>query len=160
MNKHAVAIKWSDEDNGFVANIPGIIGLSALGTTREEALSELRIATEAYFEALKTAGKPMPLPEKVNPYSGQLRLRMPKSLHAALSNEAESENISLNTYIVSLLSERHMERKMLNKIEGTISGLDNRTQTTYKVGENDVKYKRKNGEVDSAKNSRSSHNEK
>jgi antitoxin HicB len=141
MNKHAISIKWSDEDISFVATIPGIKGLSALGATREEALSELRIAAEAYFEALKAAGKPLPLPEKVTPYSGQLRLRMPKSLHAALSYEAESENISLNTYIVSLISERHMERKLLNRIEHTFTSLANRSQAKFKVGENDMKYK-------------------
>ena len=143
MNKHPISIKWSDEDNNFVAAIPGIKGLSGLGTTREEALSELRIAAEAYFEALKAAGKPLPLPEKVTPYSGQLRLRMPKSLHAALSSEAEDENISLNTYIVSLLSERHMERKLLNRIEHTFTSLANRSQATYKVGEKQKKYRSK-----------------
>jgi len=141
MNKHAISIKWSDEDNSFVATIPGIKALSALGATREEALSELRIAAEAYFETLETAGKPLPLPEKVIPFSGQLRLRMPKSLHAALSKEAESENISLNTYIVSLLSERHIERKLQNMIEDTFSSFDTRSQTAYKVGENGMKYK-------------------
>ena len=143
MNKHAISIKWSDEDSSFVATIPGITGLSAIGATREEALVELRIAAETYFEALKDAGKPLPLPEKVIAFSGQLRLRMPKSLHAALSSEAESENISLNTYIVSLLSERHIERKLLNDIEGTISSFDDRSQTTYKVGESGTKYKSK-----------------
>lgn len=143
MNKHAISIKWSDEDNSFVAIIPGIKALSAFGATREKALSELCIAAEAYFEALRTTGKSLPLPEKMLPYSGQLRLRMPKSLHAALSDEAESENISLNTYIVSLLSEKHIERKLLNKIEDTFSSFDNRSQKTYEVGENSMKYKSK-----------------
>jgi antitoxin HicB len=151
MNKHAISIKWSDEDNSFVATIPGITGLSAIGATREEALAELRIAAEAYFEALKAAGKPLPLPEKVTPYSGQLRLRMPRSLHAALSYEAEDENISLNTYIVMLLSERHIEKRLLNRIEaaGNLSktkklegnsGFSSRSQAAYKVDENDKKY--------------------
>ena len=106
-------------------------------------MSELCIAAEAYFEALKDAGKPPPLPEKVNPYSGQLRLRMPKSLHAALSSEAENENISLNTFIVSLLSERHVEKKLLNRIEDTISNFDNRSHPGYKVGENGKNYRSK-----------------
>jgi antitoxin HicB len=130
MNKHAISIKWSDEDNSFVATIPGIKALSALGATRDEALSELRVAADAYFEALKAAGKP-------------LRLRMPKSLHASLSNEAENENISLNTYIVSLLSERHIEKRLLNRIEDTISSFDNRPQAAYKVGESKKKYRNK-----------------
>jgi len=141
MNKHAISIKWSDEDNSFVATIPGLRALSALGVTREEALSELCIAAEAYFEALEAAGKPLPLPEKVTPYSGQLRLRMPKSLHAALSQEAEDANISLNTYIVSLLSERHIVQKLLNKIE--VSTFNNTSQSAHRIEEKDSKYRSK-----------------
>ncbi len=154
MNKHAVCIKWSDEDNGFIATIPGIKALSAFGAKREKALSELKIAAEAYFEALEAAGKPLPLYEKVTPYSGQLRLRMPKSLHAALSNGAEDEGISLNTYIVTLLLERHIEKKLLNKIEALknlldatnskgISTFQNSSQPTHKIEENNKKYKSK-----------------
>ena len=154
MNKHAISIKWSDEDNSFVATIPGIKALSALGATREEALSELHIAADAYLESLEAAGQPLPPLQIAIPYSGQLRLRMPKSLHAALSTEAEDENISLNTFIVTLLSERHMEKKLLNKIEALgdliettsskeFSTVDNRIQTAYKVEENDNKYRSK-----------------
>ena len=134
MDKYAISIKWSDEDDSFVATIPQIKALSAFGATREEALSELHIAAEAYFEALEAAGKSLPLPEKVIPYSGQLRLRMPKSLHAALSQEAENENISLNTYIVMLLSERRTEKT---------STFSNSLQTAYKIEEKDLKYRRK-----------------
>lgn len=154
MNKHAVSIKWSDEDKSFIASIPGIKTLSAFGATREKALSELNIAAEAYFEALKEAGKQSPLPEKVIPYSGQLRLRMPKSLHSALSIGAESEGVSLNTYIVTLLSERHIEKKLLKKIEAMKSSLEAKnsrgisdfiktSQPAHKIEENIKKYRRK-----------------
>lgn len=154
MNKHAISIKWSDEDNGFIATIPGIKALSAFGAEREKALAELKIAAEAYFKALEEAGKPSPLPEKIVTYSGQLRLRMPKSLHAALSNGAEDEGISLNTYIVALLSERHIERKLLNKIESIENFLEatnskripdfiSNSQPTHKIEENNKKYTRK-----------------
>ena len=79
---------------------------------------------------------------------------MPKSLHAALSAEAEDENISLNTYIVTLLSERHVERMLLNKIEAfgnliettnlkEFSSPDNRIQASYKVEESGKKYRSK-----------------
>ena len=116
MNKHAVSIKWSDEDNGFIASIPGVQALSAFGNTNEEALSELKIASEAYFESLKKAGKTFPPESKIISFSGQIRLRMSKSLHAVLSNEAEEEGVSLNTYMVTLLSERHIVQKLLKKI--------------------------------------------
>ncbi len=154
MNKHAISIKWSDEDNGFIATIPGIKALSAFGGKREKALSELKIAAEAYFKALEEAGKPSPLPEKIVSYSGQLRLRMPKSLHAALSNGAEDEGISLNTYIVTLLSERHIGKKLLKKIEAIENFLEptnskripdfiSNSQPTHKIEENNEKYRNK-----------------
>lgn len=90
----------------------------------------------------------------MTPYSGQLRLRMPRNLHAELSNEAGDENISLNTYIVTLLSERRFEKKLLKKIEALenlvkrlnvekIPAFTDRSQTTYKVEENDKKYRSK-----------------
>ena len=116
MNKQAVSIKWSDEDNGFIATIPGIQGLSAFGETREKALSELNIASGVYFESLKKAGRQLPDEEKIIPYSGQIRLRMPKSLHADLSDWAKDEGVSLNTYIVTLLSERHMGRNVIKEV--------------------------------------------
>jgi antitoxin HicB len=117
MNKYAISIKWSDEDNGFIATIPGIQGLSAFGITRKKALSELDIAAEAYFESFKKTGRPFPSEEKIIAYSGQLRLRMPKSLHAALASGAANDGVSLNTYIITLLSEGRIEKELLKKVK-------------------------------------------
>lgn len=154
MNKYAISIKWSDEDNGFIATIPGIQGLSTFGTTREEALSELNIAAEAYFESLKKAGRPYPSEDKIIPYSGQLRLRMPRSLHAALASGAESEGISLNTYIVTLLSERRVDRTLLKEIAALKRNLEiinsrimnsryNTSHSIHKIEEHGEKYRGK-----------------
>jgi len=152
MNKQAVSIKWSDEDNGFIATIPGIQGLSAFGETREKALSELNIASGVYFESLKKAGRQLPDEEKIIPYSGQIRLRMPKSLHADLSDWAKDEGVSLNTYIVTLLSERHMGRNVIKevaalkrKLEFMNSRIMNRTydasHSLHKIEEREDKYR-------------------
>src|SRR4030043_21300 len=103
MDNYPISIKWSDEDGGYIATIPGVRGLSTFGKSSSAALSELKIAADAYFRSLKNAGKRMPVLEKITPFSGQLRLRMPKSLHAELSQEAAREGISLNTYLVALL---------------------------------------------------------
>jgi len=48
--------------------------------------------------------KSYPLPSSDNSYSGKLLVRMPKSLHRRLAETAEREGVSLNQYIVSLLS--------------------------------------------------------
>ena len=154
MNKHAISIKWSDEDNGFIAAIPGIHGLSVFGKTREKALSELNVASEAYFKSLKKAGRQLPDEEKIIPYSGQIRLRMPKSLHADLSDWAKDEGVSLNTYIVTLLSERHMGRNLVKKVDALKRKLEtmnsrimNRTydasHSLHKIEEREDKYRSK-----------------
>src|SRR4030042_3052334 len=116
MDKYPISIKWSDEDGVYIAAIPGIRGLSAFGEAADGALSELKIAASAYFQSLKKAGRPMPVFDKVVPYSGQLRLRLPKRLHAELSQAAENEGVSLNTYLISLLVKEHKKRDMSQKV--------------------------------------------
>jgi predicted RNase H-like HicB family nuclease len=117
MNKYPVSIKWSDEDGGYIAIIPGIRGLSAFGESPDEALHELKTAAYAYFQSLKKAGRRLPAFEKMTPFSGQLRLRMPKGLHAELSQTAENEGVSLNTYLISLLVREHTKKEMSRKVK-------------------------------------------
>jgi predicted HicB family RNase H-like nuclease len=45
------------------------------------------------------------LPATEQDYSGKFVLRLPKSLHRRLAQQAEQEGVSLNQYAVSLLSE-------------------------------------------------------
>jgi len=116
MLKYSVSIRWSDEDKGFIATVPELPGLSAFGTNQFEALSELKTASHAYLKSLKETGMPVPAPEKVVTYSGQIRLRMPKSLHAELSESARNEAVSLNTYLITLLSRRQAERATAMRI--------------------------------------------
>jgi predicted HicB family RNase H-like nuclease len=75
----------------------------------------LKIATAGYFESLKKAGKRRPVLDKIRPFSGQLRLRMPRSLHAELSQAAENDGVSLNTYLISLLVMEHTKRDVSQK---------------------------------------------
>ena len=52
------------------------------------------------------------IPEPVNPndYSGQFKLRIPKSLHHSLAEHAKQEGISMNQYCVFLLSQNNSAR--------------------------------------------------
>ena len=43
-------IFWSDEDEGYIAIIPDLPGLSAWGATKKDALKELEIAKKLYIE--------------------------------------------------------------------------------------------------------------
>lgn len=117
MFKYSVSVKWSDEDEGFIATVPELEGLSSFGETQEEAVNELMVAAEAFMETLKESSQPIPKPDTVTVYSGQLRLRLPKSLHGQLAAGAEKEGVSLNTYLVSLLSQRQGAKEVADAIK-------------------------------------------
>ena len=57
---------------------------------------------------MKTAeafGDQIPKPSLPNKFSGQWRMRAPKSLHAALASRAKEEGVSLNTLTITLLAQ-------------------------------------------------------
>lgn len=105
MDEYSVDIAWSDEDGGYIALVPELEGLSAFGQTPEEALQELQIAKELYLETCEERGLELPPPCKRTQYSGQFRLRLPRSLHERLAKAAARDGVSLNTYVVAALSE-------------------------------------------------------
>ena len=51
MENHAVRIFFSDEDGGYVSDIPALQACSAFGDTREEALAQLLISQRAWLAA-------------------------------------------------------------------------------------------------------------
>lgn len=117
MENFSVNVVWSNEDNCFIATIPEFDGLSAHGDTREEATKEAQIALEGFIEVMKEDGEEIPKPQTLNSFSGQTRIRLPKNLHRELSQQAHNENVSLNTYIVKLLSERNIIQRIFEDIE-------------------------------------------
>jgi predicted RNase H-like HicB family nuclease len=117
MNKYSVVLQWSDEDDGYIATVPEFPGVSAFGETSEEAVKEVEIALQLMVEVYNEDGCELPLPDRLHPFSGQTRLRMPKSLHAELSYEAKKEGVSLNSYITHLLAKRNEASKLEKKID-------------------------------------------
>ncbi len=62
MKDYHINIFYSEEDEGYIADIPDLKFCSAFGETPEEALREVLIAKSAWFEAACAEGKPIPLP--------------------------------------------------------------------------------------------------
>lgn len=62
MSDYHVNIFASDEDGGYVADIPDLACCSAFGATPEGALAEVQLAKAAWLEAARAAGKPIPRP--------------------------------------------------------------------------------------------------
>lgn len=62
MRDYHINIFYSEEDAGYIADIPDLKHCSAFGATQEEALQEVLRAKEAWLEAARTHGKPIPEP--------------------------------------------------------------------------------------------------
>jgi predicted RNase H-like HicB family nuclease len=57
-----INVFYSDEDAGYIADIPDLDACSAFGATPEEALAEVEKAKDAWLAAARDAGKPIPEP--------------------------------------------------------------------------------------------------
>jgi len=122
-DKYSANVFWSEEDDCFIATCSEFPLLSAHGETKEEALSEFQTVLELAIESYKENGIELPAPAAPIDYSGQLRIRIPKSLHKKLAETASNENVSLNTYIVSLLSENNSRSNFLGQYISTFQYL-------------------------------------
>ena len=62
MNDYHINIFYSAEDGGYIADIPDLDFCSAFGDTPEEALAQVEQAKQAWLEAARETGKPVPPP--------------------------------------------------------------------------------------------------
>jgi predicted RNase H-like HicB family nuclease len=62
MKDYHINIFYSEEDEGYIADIPDLECCSAFGHTPAEALAELEKAKQAWLEAARRTGRPIPLP--------------------------------------------------------------------------------------------------
>jgi len=62
MKDYHINIFYSQEDEGYIADVPDLGACSAFGATPAEALAELEKAKTAWLEAAREAGKPIPKP--------------------------------------------------------------------------------------------------
>lgn len=60
MKDYHINIFYSEEDEGYIADIPDLRFCSAFGETPEEALKEVLIAKSAWLETARAEGKPAP----------------------------------------------------------------------------------------------------
>lgn len=95
----------ADEGGGWLVAFVDFTDCVSDGATVEEAIANGHLALEETIAALKEAGHPVPGPGGTTAASGKFVARLPKSVHARLSSRARAEGVSLNTLVVSLLSE-------------------------------------------------------
>jgi len=62
MTDYHINIFFSEEDGGYIADIPDLAYCSAFGKTPEQALTEVLKAKSAWIEAARAEGRPIPPP--------------------------------------------------------------------------------------------------
>jgi predicted RNase H-like HicB family nuclease len=62
MKDYHINIFYSEEDGGYIADIPDLESCSAFGDTPEQALAEVELAKQTWLEAARQSGKPIPEP--------------------------------------------------------------------------------------------------
>ncbi len=69
-------------------------------------------AKRVWLEIALEDGKKIPKPEnlELHYFSGKFTLRLPKSLHRELALEAEEQGVSLNQYILFLITKKHYQK--------------------------------------------------
>lgn len=98
------------DEGGFTAYYPELPGCATCGETAESVLANALDAKKTWLTAALEDGYKIsePAPAEQEPlesYSGQFKLRMPKSLHRKLAEQSRREGISMNQYWVYLLSQ-------------------------------------------------------
>lgn len=103
MNYRMEIVEDKDE-GGFVISFPELPGCITCGETVESAVANALDAKKAWLEAAVEDGIEIHEPDSLEDYSGQFKLRIPRSLHRSLAEHSKREGISMNQYCVYLLS--------------------------------------------------------
>lgn len=90
----------------WIVRFPEVNNCGGSGKTVELAIQDAYENLEFELAMMEEEGKPLPISNSKNNYSGKLLVRMPKSLHERLTKIAEEEEVSINQLVVSTLSER------------------------------------------------------
>jgi predicted RNase H-like HicB family nuclease len=97
-----MVVLWSKDDECYVVTLPAWQNARTHGRTLAEATKNGRAVLELLIQSAVENGEAIPAAEQR--HSGNLRLRLPVSLHGRLAREAEREGVSLNQWIVSKLA--------------------------------------------------------
>jgi len=62
MKDYHINIFYSEEDDGYIADVPDLEHCSAFGSSHEAALAEVRVAMAAWLETAKAEKRPIPPP--------------------------------------------------------------------------------------------------
>ena len=121
-------VKIVGTDTGYFAEIPDLPGCMTFCDEFDQLREVIEDAKKAWVRVGIERNLEIPEPKEEREFSGKFLLRLPKSLHRKLSNQAEKNGVSLNQHVLSLLSERSSVLGILGEIASSLQQLENRLQ--------------------------------
>lgn len=101
---YKIEIVKDETEGGYVLSIPELKGCLTCADSLEKGMEMIEDAKKQWLTAALENGYEIPEPDLVENYSGQFKLRIPKSLHRELAQKSKQEGISMNQYCLYLLS--------------------------------------------------------
>ena len=101
---YRIEIVEDKEEGGYALRCPELPGCITCADSIEEGIEMIEDAKLCWFESCLDNNIPIPEPIHLDDYSGQFKLRIPKSLHKTLAERSKQEGISMNQYCLYLLS--------------------------------------------------------
>lgn len=103
----------SADGSGWKAEIPELPHCIAQGSDMSQVLVRIRDAKDSWLDSVEASGSGTAPPSPQTweqDYSGKFTLRVPRSMHRQLAQEAEAEGVSLNQYVLYLLGAARARR--------------------------------------------------
>ncbi|MDR2569484.1 MAG: type II toxin-antitoxin system HicB family antitoxin [Oscillospiraceae bacterium] len=101
---YKIEIIKNEEGDGYTLYCPELRGCITSANSIENGVLMIEDAKKCWFEACIKDNIHIPEPSELEHYSGQFKLRLPKSLHKLLAERSRQEGISMNQYCLYLLS--------------------------------------------------------
>jgi len=96
-------VYWSDEDQVFIGQCPGLFGGGVHGKDEDSVYSELCQVVDEVLATIEKDGLVYPEPTN-RTFSGVFNVRVDPDLHRALAARASAHGDSLNRYVEQVLS--------------------------------------------------------
>jgi predicted RNase H-like HicB family nuclease len=111
----------ADPDGGYVVEYPDLPGCLTQVESAEEIVSMAEEARRLWLRTAYEQGLPIPILSYPESYSGRFNVRLPRSLHRRLAEQADADGVSLNQLVVALLSATLMERQAAERMDALLA---------------------------------------
>ena len=135
VEKYAIRVEWSEEDDCFISRCIEFPSLGAHGKSRQDAITEMEKVLGTTIEWMKEEGESIPEPLATRNYKGNLSLRIPPETHKELAFLAAEKGLSINQLITSII-ERNLYYDQIIEYENDIQNQLKLLSTEFEVLKN------------------------